>query len=231
MTQLSPWGSVKRCTRCGETKPIETFRLRTSQGSAPYRTSRCIACLNRASAERYAADRERRLAYHKARLEVGGEAINARRRVLRTEDPEKYRVRERRYYYANRESRKIKGRRWAQANRERVNASQRRARAANPERVREKGRRDRIKYRETFRENVRRRRAIKRAATIGPVTVALLRAKWKFWGGLCYLCGDDAVEWDHVKPLAKGGAHCLSNLRPACRSCNARKCDAWPLAA
>ncbi len=31
-----------------------------------------------------------------------------------------------------------------------------------------------------------------------------------------------------VKPLAKGGSHWASNLRPACRSCNSRKGDRWP---
>lgn len=31
------------------------------------------------------------------------------------------------------------------------------------------------------------------------------------------------------KPLAKGGLHCLANLRPACRACNAQKNARWPL--
>jgi 5-methylcytosine-specific restriction endonuclease McrA len=43
------------------------------------------------------------------------------------------------------------------------------------------------------------------------------------------MCGAEAVEWDHVKPLAKGGAHILANLRPACLSCNRSKRDRWPL--
>jgi 5-methylcytosine-specific restriction endonuclease McrA len=37
-----------------------------------------------------------------------------------------------------------------------------------------------------------------------------------------------ATEIRHVKPIAKGGAEMLCNLRPICRSCNASKCDKWP---
>lgn len=50
----------------------------------------------------------------------------------------------------------------------------------------------------------------------------------------CWLCGGDFVEGrhvDHVKPLARGGWDCLSNLRPACPSCNIRKSAIWPLTA
>lgn len=44
----------------------------------------------------------------------------------------------------------------------------------------------------------------------------------------CWMCGNPADTVDHVKPLAKGGAHMLCNLRPACRSCNSSKNDRWP---
>ncbi|WP_349257835.1 HNH endonuclease [Iamia sp.] len=44
------------------------------------------------------------------------------------------------------------------------------------------------------------------------------------------MCGVEADSIDHVKPLSKGGAHMLSNLRPSCRSCNSRKGARWPFA-
>lgn len=71
-------------------------------------------------------------------------------------------------------------------------------------------------------------RARKFAATIGEVTPELLAAKLAYWGWACHLCGGDPTDWDHVKPLAKGGAHMLANLRPACDPCNSRKRDRWP---
>jgi 5-methylcytosine-specific restriction endonuclease McrA len=72
------------------------------------------------------------------------------------------------------------------------------------------------------------RRARKRGAQIGAVTIELLQEKWNYWFGRCWMCGKQAEAWDHVKPLAKGGAHCLANLRPACKPCNSRKRDRWP---
>ena len=50
----------------------------------------------------------------------------------------------------------------------------------------------------------------------------------------CWLCGGDfdgGRHADHVKPLARGGWDCLSNLRAACRSCNSRKNALWPFSA
>jgi 5-methylcytosine-specific restriction endonuclease McrA len=46
----------------------------------------------------------------------------------------------------------------------------------------------------------------------------------------CYVCGgDDRVTVDHVKPVAHGGMHCLSNFRPMCKSCNSIKGTIWPM--
>ena len=46
----------------------------------------------------------------------------------------------------------------------------------------------------------------------------------------CWICEVelDVVQWDHVHPLSKGGAHVRSNLRPACKDCNGRKGSIHP---
>lgn len=49
------------------------------------------------------------------------------------------------------------------------------------------------------------------------------------YGNLCWICGGPGEQIDHVKPLSKGGAHCLANLRPACFRCNNKKRAMWPL--
>lgn len=69
-----------------------------------------------------------------------------------------------------------------------------------------------------------RRRARKRDAA-GMFTAQQLQARWDFFGGQCWLCREPATGWDHVIPLARGGSNWPANLRPACRSCNARKKD------
>lgn len=66
------------------------------------------------------------------------------------------------------------------------------------------------------------------------VTRAGLAGKFELWGGRCWICQIELDEtnltWDHVKPISKGGIDVLSNLRPCCRACNARKGNRWPLA-
>ncbi len=46
----------------------------------------------------------------------------------------------------------------------------------------------------------------------------------------CYYCKRDGLKLtiDHFMPLARGGAHAIRNLVPACRSCNSRKKDRDP---
>jgi len=56
-----------------------------------------------------------------------------------------------------------------------------------------------------------------------------VKQRLAYYGGRCWMCGSPGETQDHVKPLSKGGAHMLANIRPACLTCNSRKCDRWPL--
>lgn len=60
------------------------------------------------------------------------------------------------------------------------------------------------------------------------LTLPLLESRWAFYGNRCYLCGAQATETDHVKPLSKGGSQFPCNLRPICRICNSIKKNKWP---
>lgn len=46
------------------------------------------------------------------------------------------------------------------------------------------------------------------------------------WGGCAY-CGATgvALQRDCILPLSRGGRYTLDNIAPACRSCNASKCN------
>ena len=56
----------------------------------------------------------------------------------------------------------------------------------------------------------------------------LIPIQWQMiaaaWGGCAY-CGDDEapVQKDCVQPLSRGGRYTVSNVVPACASCNASK--------
>jgi 5-methylcytosine-specific restriction endonuclease McrA len=47
------------------------------------------------------------------------------------------------------------------------------------------------------------------------------------WNGCAY-CGtaDQPLQRDCVLPISRGGRYTLGNVVPACRSCNASKCNA-----
>lgn len=58
----------------------------------------------------------------------------------------------------------------------------------------------------------------------------LTEAQWAAlqtaWGGCAY-CGATAVplQRDCVLPISRGGRYTLTNVAPACASCNASKCN------
>lgn len=84
-------------------------------------------------------------------------------------------------------------------------------------------------YRAKGRRDAANRRARLAAAPTIPFSVDQLAARMSMWGDRCWMCGATATAADHVKPLARGGSHCLANLRPACKPCNSAKKDRWPL--
>lgn len=107
------------------------------------------------------------------------------------------------------------------ANRARVAADEER-RAARRESQRAYSRTE--AYRIVQRSAKARRRAAER---VGTITVAEWTALVARFQSACAYCGAQNVKltMDHVVPLARGGAHSLSNVVPACRPCNSAKCD------
>jgi 5-methylcytosine-specific restriction endonuclease McrA len=54
----------------------------------------------------------------------------------------------------------------------------------------------------------------------GDVDFARILAEY---GPVCHICGDDIeddLEFDHVVPLSRGGAHAEENIRPSHEACN-----------
>jgi 5-methylcytosine-specific restriction endonuclease McrA len=69
------------------------------------------------------------------------------------------------------------------------------------------------------------RRRAREAAAPGSHTSAQLEALFASYSGLCVYCDRRATTVDHVVPLAAGGSNDISNLVPACGSCNSSKGD------
>lgn len=71
------------------------------------------------------------------------------------------------------------------------------------------------------RENELRRRARKYNNGVYKVTIKELR---KLRDQNCLYCGQQAkITIDHILPIARGGAHSIGNLAPACQPCNSSK--------
>lgn len=129
--------------------------------------------------------------------------------TIRTKRAEYYKV----YYPANREAVIAANARYAASNRDKVNA---------------KSRKWRREHKDQVRMLTTRRRAIQKEAYTVLFTAEELALRWEYYGNKCWICRTDAVATDHVKPLTKGGAHMLCNLRPVCKTCNSRKGNKWP---
>jgi 5-methylcytosine-specific restriction endonuclease McrA len=70
---------------------------------------------------------------------------------------------------------------------------------------------------------IARYRAKLKARRLHSISSTDLQARISVFGDKCAYCGAAWSRLDHLKPIARGGPHCLSNLRPACASCNHRK--------
>jgi 5-methylcytosine-specific restriction endonuclease McrA len=132
-----------------------------------------------------------------------------------------------RYDAANPEKRREKERQRWERDGDKERARSRLYRERTPEAQRDRKRRHRAQNPAVARAWEHRRRARVLGLTVGSFTPDELAAKFAYWGGRCYICGGSWSEVEHVKPLAKGGAHMLANLRPVCGPCNKRKWIHW----
>lgn len=82
---------------------------------------------------------------------------------------------------------------------------------------------------EKVRAMLARRRAARRNAPVNDFTAQEWRALCRAVGYCCVYCGQKfpfkQLTQDHITPLAQGGSHTLSNILPACLSCNCSKQD------
>jgi len=70
----------------------------------------------------------------------------------------------------------------------------------------------------------RRRRRVARADN--DLTESQWRSLVAAWGGCAYCgLGAEELQRDCVLPISRGGRYTVGNVVPACRSCNASKCN------
>ena len=63
------------------------------------------------------------------------------------------------------------------------------------------------------------------AARVHDLTDAEWAALVDAWGGCAYCGADGPMQKDCMLPISRGGRYTVSNVVPACGSCNASKCN------
>ena len=71
--------------------------------------------------------------------------------------------------------------------------------------------------------------AAKRRGADGVLTPQEVQHLWEKYNGKCWVCGDDATQLDHYRPINKdaGGTNTADNVRPACKDCNHKRSHRW----
>ena len=210
---MSP--QTKKCSKCGEEKELAEFsKNKNTKDGYSYH---CKACLttratqwkqdNKGRVKEYnqsyrKENKERLKEYDQSYRKENKERIREIKRQWRAENPEKVRDQKRREYLKNKQDYLDRAAKW---------------RAENPEKKR---------------LNDQKRRARKLENGCENFTKEQLKEHWVQEGidpKRCYYCEEAPFEHiDHYVPLAKGGPHFMSNLRPSCASCNTSKSDRDP---
>jgi hypothetical protein len=241
--------TMKKCTKCGEEKPLEMFsRHKTTKDGRVSQCKNCdhIRCQawrdeNRDKTREYSRD------YREANLErvrrrnreyarrsdknrqwqrENCDRRNAKRREAYKSDPEKYRECSRAWRMANPEKVREMSRRWQKANTSRVSLYY----ATNRERYLLHIRRLRARYPDRYCAYSQKRRA--RIANVGGrgVTAADIQAMIYCQMGLCAYCERDGqkLTLDHIVPIDQNGLHDPDNCCMACGICNSSKSARTP---
>lgn len=205
---------TKVCRLCEVEKPTSEFYKDKSKkdGLGSY----CLPCRKKKSRQWEQENRDRKNASVRAHRAANPERTKELSRQQREKSREKLRAYGRARYAANRERLLEQTRAWKRDNPEKSAEYPRRWRQNNP-----------LKH--TARQSAR--RALKLATAVGPVDYEAILERF---GDVCHICSGEidrdasfpaplSLSFDHVVPLARGGAHTEANIRPSHLRCNMSK--------
>jgi 5-methylcytosine-specific restriction endonuclease McrA len=217
----------KVCTRCGQWKPLSEYPIRKDRPCGI--RAQCNECARDAAASYQAAHADVYRARAKAAREANPELCKEKLREWRARNPDVVMENHKRWYKENAEYAKVRSRQWRLDNLERAKAKRRADYAEHREEEIRAAMQWKLQHPEkACAYEARRRAKLAGASGIAYTTAEHIRDRWAMWGNRCWICGAPATATDHVKPLAKGGAHWPCNLRPICTACNSMKHDKWP---
>ena len=168
-------------------------------------------------------DRAYKRKYAKKAWAANPEKSREKSRQNKSKHAEKNRAYSREYRKTHKEEKRLEAQRYARENPDIIKA--------NAQRRHEEGRMaaDQRRYNQKHPEKIRAQskqyRARKRGAKRNDLTAAQWEAIKIHYGHRCVYCGRKMKQLtqDHLTPLIHGGDHTVSNIVPACRSCNGKK--------
>lgn len=200
---------LKKCSRCGEEKPLSAFNARN--GTPCGKQSFCKECNKKYTSQ---WEKEHR------------DESNARHRKWRSKNVEYNRDRVKQWAIENPEKQKERSLRWRKNNKEYDKERAQKWRDENREKVREQGRKWYSKNKESRRIYNRSRKAQKkRPGSYTLIDIKILLAAQK---NKCLACkknftADDNYTVDHIVPLSKGGGNDITNIQLLHLKCNCKK--------
>jgi 5-methylcytosine-specific restriction endonuclease McrA len=225
----------KICITCGIVKSIDKFRENRNQ---------CLLCINKLARERYNINRDKITIRNKKWASAHKDKMNDIKRKWAINNPEKIKESKKKWYVANREKSLdyIKNyhkehpekcreavHKYNIANKEKIKEREKKYRLANPERVKENYRKYRKAHIFRVREEKRNRSMRERNAPGDGITDIQEKQLYEEYNYICAYCNKiksvSELTIDHIIPLNKGGSHDISNVVPACKSCNCSKQD------
>lgn len=159
----------------------------------------------------YATHREALLEKKRQRYAADPDHFNAITKKHKEAHPDRIQARSAAYYAINGEKIRLYNKARYVRRREAIRAQQKQYQAANPDKMRMYG---------------KQRHARKMGAAVNDFTAAQWRTLQAAYDHRCAYCHRRAkghLTQDHITPLIHGGHHTLSNIVPACKSCNSRK--------
>lgn len=159
------------------------------------------------------------------------EKMRAYAAVYRSTYQEKMKKYHARYYATHRDEALERRAQYAATHKQKIKEANARYYAAHAARERDRSRRWQAAHPERVQERKAARRAMLAVSPVNTLRAAQWRAIKAHYGHRCVYCGKKPkhLTQDHITPLIKGGAHTVSNIVPACRSCNSRKQAGPPL--
>jgi 5-methylcytosine-specific restriction endonuclease McrA len=155
------------------------------------------------------------------------EQVKVGQRRRRAAHIEQYRASTNAWYHRNRERRSETISFWQAKNAEKTRGYSKKYRLTHAEKVRLSGKAYYAAHSDKVIAKVKRQRARKANALINDFTAQQwkdMQAAYDYRCVYCHKRCKGKLTQDHLTPLSKGGNHTASNIIPACRQCNAKKC-------